>query len=187
MALQFLKAHGLNQSDVQIVELSYPNMLPALSSGAVDIVHGLEPFTSRILAAGVANKISDLTEVAPQDGYSLVPLVYSEKFDVDRETAQAFMTAYVKGVRVYNDAFAKNIDKDKVIDIIARYADLKPEVVRAAAPTGLDPNQTASVRTLEVLQDFFVEKGFLRKKIDVTKIVDPSFSEAAVAKLGAYK
>ena len=42
-----------------------------------------------------------------------VPLVYSEKFAANRAMGEAFMVAYMKGVRVYNDAFVKNIDKEK--------------------------------------------------------------------------
>ena len=64
---------------------------------------------------------------------------------------------------------------------------MKPEIVRDSFPAGMDPNQRISLPFLEELQTFFVKEKFLRDKIDVNKIVDLSFADAAVKELGTYK
>jgi NitT/TauT family transport system substrate-binding protein len=99
----------------------------------------------------------------------------------------AFMKAYLEGVRMYNDAIVKGHDKDKAIAVIAKYANVKPEIVREAFPAGLDPNQRVSKAFLDKLQTFFVQQHFLRSTVDVSKVVDLSFADAAVKELGPYK
>jgi len=116
-----------------------------------------------------------------------VPLVYSEKFTENRKIAQAFMTAYVKGVRVYSDAFVKNENKEKVIEILARHAGIDAKIIRDGFPAGLDPDQRMNVAGIEAFQQLFVEQHFTRDPIDVNKVVEPSFAEAAVKQLGPYR
>jgi len=188
MLLQdLLKKHGMTFDDVHVVELSYPNMLPALTTKAIDAAIDLEPFLSRAMSVGAVKVVSDLSEFVPDAGGTIVPLVYSEKFSNDKPEAMAFMKVYLQGVRMYNDAIVKGKDKDKAIAVIAKYANVKPEIVREAFPAGLDPNQRVSKAFLDKLQTFFVQQHFLRSTVDVSKVVDLSFADAAVEELGPYK
>jgi NitT/TauT family transport system substrate-binding protein len=184
---RLLKKHGMTFNDVRVIELAYPNMLAALSSKAIDAAINLEPFMSQAMQAGVVKLTSDLSEFVPAEGGTIVPIVYSENFAQKTAAANAFMKAYTQGVRIYNDAFVKNIDKEKVIEIIARRAKINPKVVHEAFPAGLDPNQRVSMDFLDDLQKFFVSQNFLRSTIDVKKVVDLSFADAAVKELGPYK
>jgi NitT/TauT family transport system substrate-binding protein len=159
----------------------------AFTTKAIDAAIDLEPFMSQALQAGAAKVTSDLTEFVPPAGATIVPIVYSEDFVARAPAAKAFMKAYMQGVRIYNDAFTKGRDKEKIIEIIARYAKVKPEIVSEGFPAGLDPDQTVSASFLDELQDFFIEQKFLREKIDVRRIVDTSFADAAVHDLGTYK
>lgn len=189
LLVALLKKYRMTQDSIQAVELSYPNMMPALASGAIDAAVSLEPFLSQAIQSKVAVPVSDLVEVTPGKGSSVVPLVYSESMIKRRDVAQNFMTAYMRGVRVYNDAFApgKGKDTEKVIEIIARRAGVDAKVVREASKGGLDPNQHVGTSELEAFQKFFLEQNYLRQPIDVSKIVDQSFAKAAVVKLGEYK
>ena len=188
MLLQdLLKKHGMTLADVNVVELAYPNMLPALTSKAIDAAIDLEPFLSRAMNAGAVKVVSDLSEFVPDAGATIVPLVYSEKFANEKPEAMAFMKAYLEGVRMYNDAIVKGKDKDKAIAVIAKYANIKPEIVRDAFPAGLDPNQRVSKAFLDRLQTFFVQQHYLRSTVDVSKVLDLSFADAAVKELGPYQ
>lgn len=188
-SVKYLAKYQLAPADVRAVELAYPSMIPALTSGAVSAAVLLEPFLSQAIRTGVAKELSDLIEAAgatAKESALSVPMVYSEKFAQNRQAAQAFMIAYLRGVRVYNDAFVKGRDKDKVIEIMAKHAKLAPDVVRAAFPAGLDPNGRISIRNLAGRQDFFIQQKFIQAPIDVAKVVDLSFAEGAVAQLGEY-
>ena len=121
-----------------------------------------------------------------KDSSTAVPLVYSESFARDRKTAQAFMDAYLKGVRVYNDAFQKSIDKDRVIGVLASRAKMEPEIIRDSFPGGLDPDGKVNFRFLDECQGFFVQQKYLAESIDLKRLVDPSFAEDFVRRNGAY-
>jgi NitT/TauT family transport system substrate-binding protein len=182
---EFLKRHGMALSDVKYIELPFPSMVTALTNGAIDGATMIEPFLSLALQAGAAKLLADPSAFFPA-GSSVVPLLYSEKFSGNRAVAQAFMTAYMRGVRVYNDAFVKGRDKDKVIDIIATRAKVSPTLIRNGFLPGLEPNQRVNKSFLAAAQTFFIEQGMLQGPTDIDALVDTSFAEAAVRALGEY-
>lgn len=186
----YLAGFGMTLADVRLVELAYPSMVPALSSGAVDAAVVLEPFLSQALQMGIARPLSDLVAASggtAAESSTSVPLVYSEVFARDQTAAQGFMDAYLKGVRLYNDAFTRGIDKERIIGILAARAKLEPAIIRDGFPAGLDPNGKVSARFLEECQAYFVEQHFLPATIDLKRLVDPSFANSTVARLGEYK
>lgn len=191
MVLQrYLAGFGLALTDVRIVELAYPSMVPALGSGAVDAAVVLEPFLSQALRMGVARPLNDLAAASggtATESSTSVPLVYSEVFARDRGMSQPFMDAYLRGVRLYNDAFQRGIDKEKIIDILAARAKLEPTVIKSAFPAGLDPNGRVSLGFLQACQTFFIQQRYLQTPIDLGLLVDPSFADSTVARLGEYK
>lgn len=183
-----LQEHGLTIDDVNIVQMSYPELTSALITGQIAGAIELEPFLTRVLQEGDVADVDDLTAVVPEDGGSIVPLVYSQDFiDAECSKAQAFMTAYVKGVRDYNDAMLHDVDKQEIAEIIAEASEQPVELVLDAHVAGLHPNQEVSLEFFEQIQDYFVEKGMVAEPVDMTDVVDSSFAEAAVEELGAYE
>src|SRR5690606_17365152 len=81
-----LAEHGVDASEVQIVELSYSNMVTALATGAVQAAYIIEPHLSRVIRAGDAVDISNVGDFASEgDAQINVPIVYSEKFAQNRD------------------------------------------------------------------------------------------------------
>ena len=191
MVLQrYLAGFGLALTDVRLVELAYPSMVPALGSGAVEAAVVLEPFLSEALRMGIARQLNDLAAASggtATESSTSVPLVYSEVFARDQAAAQGFMDAYLKGVRLYNDAFMRDIDKEKIIAILAARTKLDVAAIRTSFPAGLDPNGKVSARFLQECQTFFIQQRYLQSAIDLQRLVDPSFAERSVARLGEYK
>jgi len=183
---EFLKRHAMTMADVKYVELPFPNMVAALTNGAIDGAIMIEPFLSIALTSGAAKSLADPSLYFP-DGASVVPLIYSEKFAADRKLAQAFMTAYMRGVRIYNDAFVKGIDRAKVVEIIARRAKVAPSIIDKGFLPGLDPNQRVNKDFLAAAQQFFIAQGMLQSPADLDRLIDPSFAAASIRELGEYR
>ena len=186
----YLAGFGLTLADVRVVELAYPSMVPALGSGAVDAAVVLEPFLSEALRMRIARPLSDLVAASggtATAGTTSVPLVYSEAFARDKAAAQGFMDCYLRGVRLYNDAFQRGIDKDKIIGILAARARLDAAVIRNGFPAGLDPNGKVNVAFLKQCEDFFIQQRYLQAPIDLGQLVDPSFADSTVARFGKYQ
>jgi NitT/TauT family transport system substrate-binding protein len=179
-----LASQKLTLSDVKVVELPYGSMFPAFTTGAIDAAIVIEPSLTEMLQQGAAKQVSDMIEFAPGGTMTNVPLIYSETFARNKVLAQGFMTAYVRGVRVYNDAYENGKDKDRVLDIIARHAKLAPAIVRSSFPCGLDPNQHVTTDVLDDIQQFFVRQGMLTQPALMSQVVDGSFARTAVAHLG---
>ena len=180
------RKYGMDVGDFQFVEIPLPDMVAALASGAVDAALVVEPFGSRAVRTGVAKEVSDCVEFVPPGG-SATPLVYAGHFAARRDLAMRFMKAYMQGARAFVDAFAKGKDRDKAIAIIAEHAKVPAEVIRDSFPGGLDPNQRISKPFLADVQKFYVAQKLLEKPADLDRLVDLSFSDAALAELGEYK
>lgn len=185
---KLLQKYGLSLKDVNLVELSYPNIAVALSSGTIDVGSLIEPFVTKSIKSGDTQLIGgELLEFVPGGRMSVTPLVYSEGMRKKKPIADAFMRSYIRGVRAYNDAFVKGIRKDEVIAIIAKRTQVAEDIVRDSFLPGLDPDQRVNVEALNVVENFYASQGRVRNVIDASKIVDMSFADAAVAALGTYK
>ena len=74
LLVALLEKHGMTKDSIQAVELAYPNMVAALASGAIDAAIMLEPFLSQAVQRKVGTVVSDLSDVTPGKGVSVVPL-----------------------------------------------------------------------------------------------------------------
>ena len=186
-SVEWAQMKGLKEKDVTWVELGYPQMLPSFQSKSIDIAHIIDPFTTKVIEANMADLIGDAYEVTP-DG-TVVPIVYSEAFAAQkRDLAQKFMVAYMKGVRDYNDAYRKNKNRAEITKILADATKTDSALVERMRKGGLDPDQKVNKKWISATQDFLFNHKYVHQKIDLDKLIDPSFAEYAVKQLaGPYK
>jgi len=186
---KLLGKYGLTEKDVNLVELSYANIATSLRGGRIEAGSLIEPFVTQVVGDGTGKLLGgDLLEFVPGGQMSVTPLVYSEGFRGKKDLANAFMRAYFMGVRAYNDAFVKNIDKERVIKVIADRTRVSADLVRNSFLPGLDPNQRINAQAFLAVEDFYASKGLIRNKLEnLDNLVDTSFADAALAALGEYK
>ncbi len=187
ICVEWARARGAREEDINWLELGYPQMVPSFQSKAIDAALLIEPFLTRALDQGIIRVVGDAYEVIP-DGTS-VPIVYSEDFATQkRDLANRFMVAYLKGVRDYNDAYRKGKNRAEITKILADAAKTDPAFVERMVKGGLDPDQKVNKKWIVATQDFLYDHKYVPKKIDIDKLVDPSFAEYAVKQLGGpYK
>jgi NitT/TauT family transport system substrate-binding protein len=182
----YLKTGGLTIKDVEVVPLAFPDMVPAIANGVIDVAIPTEPTATRILDAGTGTLVTRVDVIVP--GEQTAVILYSEKFAQDKDAATRFMVAYLKGARFYTDAFDKKdpAKQKEAIDIIAKATKLDPTLIARVVVPGIDPNGKVNVESLDAAQKYFVAKGTQTKALDMSKIVDQSFAQEAVKRLGAY-
>jgi NitT/TauT family transport system substrate-binding protein len=185
-----IKPFGVKFSDVQLLDLPFPQHVVALQNKATDASVTADPSATVALQEGLAVKIVTDDQVIPN--HQIAVLFYSEDFALKRpEVAKRFMRAYLKAVRFYNGALANSRfagpNAGEVISILTSATPIKnAEVFRAITPNGCDPNGQVDVPSLKKDLDFYREQGLINGDVTVDQVLDPSFAKAVVNELGPY-
>lgn len=187
MLSNLLERHGMSLDDFQITPVHSPDQVSAFRGGSIDAAVMLEPYMTQGVEAGTVKLAANLTEGAPKEGETLTGLLYGKHLLENRKLGNAFMRAYMRGVRAYNDGVFHGKNHDQVVEIIAKEADMPVDLIEKTSPVGLDPNQRLDADYIGRLQDFYVRQGILDHPVDVRKLIDTSFAEAAVKQLGEYR
>lgn len=180
-----LKLGGLTPKDVDIVQLSFPNMIAALANKAVDAAMLIEPFVALASVKKVGVRWKGVDEFYSHKGQNGV-VVYSEKFAKEQpEAAKRWMIAYLRGVRDYIDSQKPGGDKEAVINILAKYTPVKNrKLYKRMAPIGFNPNGRVDANSVKADQDWFLKLGIQKKAVDLKIAIDNQYVDHAVSILG---
>jgi NitT/TauT family transport system substrate-binding protein len=185
-------AHVLNDcnvpfSDVEQVEMPFGDMPTALANRSLDAANILEPALTNGLNAGLFTLWKRSDEFYPDA--QIAVLLYAPHFIANqRGVGQRFMVAYVKGVRDHWDAFTRGVNKAEVIDILARHSTVKdPALLEKMVPAGLNPDGYINMRTFSDDVEWWVNIGYVRARVDPAQVVDNSFVDYAIDRLGRYQ
>ena len=187
-----LKMGGLKYGDVEVVYLGFPEHLPAFLNKGIDAAISNEPTMTLEIEQGAAVRIVGNDVTYPDQQTAVV--FYSERFIKDRhDVAGRFMRAYIRGIRLYNDALKDGRlagpAAGQIIPILTKYTSTKDEAVfRRIIPSAVNPNGEVSMAGLKRDLAFFRELGLIESKdVSADGVVDGSFVQAAVTELGPYK
>ena len=188
---KLLEKAGLHIADVERVYLGFPQQAIALENGAVDAALPTEPSASAAINSGKAVRIVGDDVIYP--GHQLAVIFYAGQFARNKpDAAKRFMRAYLRGVRDYTDGivdghFAGAIGEE-MIAILNQYSQIKdPAVYRAIAAANIDPDGKLGIPSLKEDLAIFTKEGLIEGKVDMDKVIDTSFADAAVKELGPYQ
>jgi NitT/TauT family transport system substrate-binding protein len=185
--MRYLDRYGISQQDMEMSLLPFADTPAAIANGSIDLATPPEPFATRVEQSGSGVIVHRLgSEIQPYR--QLAVIFYSPGFAEDRDRATRFMVAYLRGVRDYHDAFfGSKAQRDAVIRLLVDKTAVKqPELYDHMGMPLIDPNGEINVASMVDDQDYYLAKGCQTQPIDVARSVDPSFAEAAVARLGRY-
>lgn len=182
-----LEAIGLDAKDVELTVIPFPQMAAAVANKSVDAVLIAESFLSNITGNGTGLPIASSTDAYPNQ--QIATIFYSEKFIQDHpDAARRWMLAYVKGLRAYNDAFRKDINKDQIVDILIKHKAAKDAAfLDQMNKVGLHPDGAINMESIQYDIDFYVRYGYVATAPNVEDVVDTSFVEYAIEQLGKYQ
>lgn len=183
----WLKTGGLTIDDVDLTPMGFPDMPAAFASGGIDAAGPPEPIATLLVASGVAQRMAYDYEVDP--GNQVASVLYSPNF-AKSALAGPFMTAYLRGVRLYNDGFVKNVPdaRQKAISAAIAHTPVKdPTLYDKMALQGLNVNGTLLVDAIGRQQEFFLNEGTQQSRINLDSFIDTHFAQDAVSQLGPYQ
>jgi len=188
---KLLEKAGLRIADVDRVYLGFPQQAIALQNKAVDAALPTEPAASEAVKNGAAVRIIGDDEIYP--GHQLAAIFYAGHFIKNKpDAAQRFMRAYLKGVRDYTDAiedgkFVGHKGEDMIAILVAASQIKDPQIYRSIAAANIDPDGKLGIASLKEDLAIFQKEGLIEGNIDIDRVIDTSFAEAAVKDLGPYK
>jgi NitT/TauT family transport system substrate-binding protein len=186
-----LKSVGLKYSDVETVDLPFPDHVVALKNKSVEASASVEPGPAIAVKNGDAVVIRSDDQILPH--HQIAVLLYSEDFVLKRrDQAMRFMRAYVRAVRFYNGALKDGRlagpNADEVIAILSEATPIKARVIyQAITPTGMNPDGRVNTESLAYDLAFYTEQGLIKGAIRLDDVVDSSFVDAVVKELGPYR
>lgn len=177
---------GLEISDVQFVKLSYPNMNIAIGNGEIDAAVQIEPYVSYGVEEGMIQVIASVQDFYPNQQSAAI--VYSGDFQKKEVQSVKFMEAYLLGVRKYNDAFFKNINKDEVVEKLKKYIKLKENFSwDQVTPVGINPNGLLNEDYIKEDVKWYIDQSFLKNTKEDQEYINPKIVSKALETIGKYE
>jgi NitT/TauT family transport system substrate-binding protein len=177
---------GLTRDDVAFVNITQlPDVLAAFASHAIDAAWLPEPFATSADRQGLARTVATTGQLFP--GASTQTLIMAPTLaETQPEAAQGFVRAYLRGLRVYYHAIIKSdTERDPVVQALVNHTPIKdPALYSVMGLPGMHPNAALDLTSWSVFQDYFVERGFQKQKLDLTPFIDASLLDAALERLG---
>jgi NitT/TauT family transport system substrate-binding protein len=176
---------GLQSSDVTLVVLGIPDAVAALGNKNLDASFLFEPFTITAEDKQIAKReIPVGTLVAPGSAAGVV-MVSGDYAAKQPEVVKRYVTAHLRAQRDYYAAFYKGGDKEPFFQNLAKYSALKDvNLLRRIEPNIVDPNGGYDDSEFSLMQDFFIRVGVQKDKVPLDKIIDRSYVDYAVQRLG---
>lgn len=182
-----LERAGLTLDDTEVVEIAFPEQLAAYGNRAIDASLLIEPFTARVVENNLAGSFVSFDQLAPNE--QIAALLFGARLvEGNPEAGRRFMVGYLRGIRDYNDAFAHNRGKDEIINVLTKHTTIKePALWQRITPPGLNPDGAVSRASIANAQDFFAARGLVAEKTDLDGVIDDSFVQYALGRLGPYQ
>ena len=180
-----LRTAGLDLNDVTIVTMEFPQINAAFANKSLDIGFQLEPLVTIAVTQNLAVRFRGLDEITPNRQNAFV--VASEQFVAKRDLARAWMVAYVRGLRDYNDAL-KGKNREEVIGILQKHSSVKDRAIyeKMVLP-GIHPDGEVNVASIREALDTFKAAGEVKADLDLDKMIDLSLVRYAQEVLGRYQ
>ncbi len=182
---QVLRRDGLTIKDVQVKIMPFPDMVPALESGAVEAAILTEPFPTLAEDKGVA--VRPLPRPAGAKATPITAAFWNADWaKANPDLAQRVMVGYVRAVRDLAADGGRGWTEDRNVDIIVKYTGAKREVIKKARPHVVDPNLELDPRVLDSMQKLNADLGYLKYTdfLSADRIFTFTYRDRALQELG---
>jgi NitT/TauT family transport system substrate-binding protein len=182
---QVLRRDGLTIRDVQVRILPFPDMVPALESGAIDAGILTEPFPTLAEDKGVG--VRPLPRPAGAKAIPITAAFWNAEWArTNAELAHKVMLAYLRAARDLAADGGRGWSEDRNIDLMVKYAATKKELVRKARSHVADPNLELDASVLDSMQKLNAELGYLKytEFLSADRLFTFTYRDRAVKELG---
>lgn len=182
---KFMETAGLTDTDVNLITMSYPDMLAAFKGGSIDVAAFVDPFITIAEGQGLAKRLVTISEIMPN--MNLGVIMYGDRLlKDDRDLGKRFMAAYAEANDILRDKLKTSAGVKEVAAIYQKYLPLKSEGMYERVALGVGRNDVLvdvdGPNGLQSQQDWYVERGLIPKVPKLADIVDNEFAKASMSK-----
>ncbi|HEY7061185.1 MAG TPA: ABC transporter substrate-binding protein [Chloroflexota bacterium] len=176
---------GLTLADVETTVMPFADGPPALANKRIDAAFLAEPFITVAQSQGSASLVAPMGDVFPGVPGNVLTIspIFAER---QPEAARRFITAYLRGQRDYYRAIQLNEGgRDDIVQILIKYTPIKdPKLYDGLLTSPVDPNAVMDPRILNDVEDYYVKFGTVKEKVDSSQVLDRSYADYALQRLG---
>jgi NitT/TauT family transport system substrate-binding protein len=185
---KMLETAGVAISEVDVKIFPFTQMSVAFANKAIDAGIVIPPFVSQFLEQGHAVGFAEPDMlVKPSPMTIAVIMVNTDWAKKNSEVLRNYYTAYLRGVRDYCNAYHGASIKDEIIAaLIRRGSERRPELLHKYPWPARSPDGRINTASMLDMQDWFIRNGYSRAKFSAERLVDVSYANFAVQKLGPF-
>ena len=177
----YMDAHGVNiKSDLKVLDMAPPDMIPALAGKSIDGFVVSEPFPALAAAKNVGKTLALWSEmqVPGTNGLDCVIVFRKDMIATHPELVQNYVTSMVKtGVFIEHDRLAAATLASPLMN------NIPPQIIAGAIDGTRDRVSYDNLRLLPseftIFQNYMVKIGLLDKGIDLSSFLNDRFVTAA--------
>ncbi|HEU4371755.1 MAG TPA: ABC transporter substrate-binding protein [Methylomirabilota bacterium] len=182
---QVLRRDGLTIKDVQVKIMPFPDMVPALESGAIDAGILTEPFPTLAEAKGVG--VRPLQRPAGARAIPITAAFWNAEWaKSNADLAHKVMLGYLRAVRDLAADGGRGWSEDRNLDLMVKYAATRLDLVKKARSHVVDPNLELDASTLDSMQKLNADLGYLKytEFLSADRLFTFTHRDRAVKELG---
>lgn len=174
---------GLKRSDITVRTVAYADNPAAFASKSIDFTYGFEPYATTFQTTGVAFLWLTGGSVIPNHVQS--GILYGPSMTSQQDVAQRWMLAYLKGARESYKYYNSLPLPDDITNIVVKYGVQKdPARVKTSPLSPRNLDGSVDKNSVQTDLNFFKANNCIQGSPTVDQVVDNSYAEYAVSKLG---
>lgn len=185
---KLLDTAGLAIADVDVKIFPFTQMPVAFANKAIDAGIVIPPFVWQFAEQGLAvNFAAPDSLVKPSPMTIAVIMVNSDWAKKNTAVLRNYYIAYLRGLRDYCDAYHGAPIREEIIAALIRHgSERRPELLHKYPWPARSPDGRINVASMLDMQDWYVKNGFAHTRFPAERLVDTSYADYAVQKLGPY-
>lgn len=172
-----LATGGLTANDVDVQIMPFPDMVVAMSTGAIDAGLLLQPTGAQAVAKGIGKILVDDYN---QNAQNAVLVVNAKFLDQHRDAVVSFLQIYLQSIRRLSDGKLKS--DEAALAALQKATNTPAEVIRLGPDPYWPPDGRVLVDSVADEQRFFMAAGSANyaQPLDINKLIDYGPLEAAL-------
>ena len=168
-----LEQAGLPVERLRVVTIPNEAELDALAQGSIDLAVLSDPWLTRFVGEGRGTIWKTAGSVLP--GFQFAVVAYGPSLTERRpEVGKRFMTAYLQGVRRYNEG-----KTSRNVAILAKATGLQPALLRTTCWPEIHSDGRIDAESIRAFQQWALEKGYVDRVLPADEWWDPRFVDHA--------